>query len=49
MSAQASALFAKFPDADWREQIRMPAADGTGSTKVDWEVELHAWSWALAA
>ena len=36
------ALFAKFPNAliGPGEQIRMPAADGTGSTKVDWEVEL---------
>ena len=33
------ALFAKFPNAliGPGEQIRMPAADGTGSTKVDWE------------
>ena len=36
------ALFAKFPNAliGPGEQIRMPADDGTGSTKVDWEVEL---------
>ena len=36
------ALFAKFSNAliGPNDQIRMPADDGTGSTKVDWEVEL---------
>lgn len=36
------ALFAKFANAliGPNDQIRMPADDGTGSTKVDWEVEL---------